>query len=476
MGSFFTDPEGSTGLPQAPGEPGIALAWSSRTPALDLSAGEDMHLVASVRSIGGAGRGMTIEVWGPALDAGLASADRVTLTVGPPAARRTAVAALEGASTPEGAAAPPPHRRLAARFPDLEIPAAPPPIEGAACPTPEQGRRAVDALLEARVHAIVQGRALAPGEAGLHVGFVPAQAPGARLSQETALRVTPAPRRPLRCAPWTDARALRALETPARLVAFVALGADREASARLAAEAMERWASALAPARDGVFYTVAIGGPDLGAPPRQGEVAARDLFAGSSLRGELAACRTFSAACRASPAPHHASGAPPHGFTLTTPFQAAEAGAEEAGAEDPALPHLALWLDTRGLASEYIEMAASVLDAIVGGAIERGGALSGLVASWDWTPSYGADATPYERACGVQGPTMRRSWCERFLHGVAGRGVWLGERLVEQLGDTAPLRAVAEVRPAGRGLSARTADLDALERALAPLLPGPEDR
>jgi hypothetical protein len=69
--------------------------------------------------------------------------------------------------------------------------------------------------------------------------------------------------------------------------------------------------------------------------------------------------------------------------------------------------------------------------------------------------------------------TAYRSWSARFLRGVTTR-LWLGPELIARLGGAEAPAAVAEVTALGPAARVRLADpaqLDALEQALAPLLP-----
>jgi hypothetical protein len=110
--------------------------------------------------------------------------------------------------------------------------------------------------------------------------------------------------------------------------------------------------------------------------------------------------------------------------------------------------------------------------------MHEGTLLQALVGRWTWPALSTLYATPYELASGVHGQcTSGRFWCTRFLRGVTER-VWLGPELVQQLGGTGALEAVAEVAPRGPGVRVtlrEDASLDDLEAALAPLLPGERD-
>ena len=143
---------------------------------------------------------------------------------------------------------------------------------------------------------------------------------------------------------------------------------------------------------------------------------------------------------------------------------------------------LALWLHTPGLSEAAVVAAQRRLRALVTDLVTtacgpgEASASQAVIGRWGWVPEHPWAATPYEWVCGVDA----REALEEDVH--AGEHVravtewmWLGSALLAKLGDSQPLAAVAETRPAGDGLvvalrSGRS--LGELEVALGPILPG----
>jgi hypothetical protein len=88
------------------------------------------------------------------------------------------------------------------------------------------------------------------------------------------------------------------------------------------------------------------------------------------------------------------------------------------------------------------------------------------------------DHSAYETACGIHGQhTLHREWCTRFLRGVSADGIWLGPELLARI-DRDALAALCRLEPIGETVRAVLRDgatLDALEGALAPVLPSESD-
>ena len=136
-------------------------------------------------------------------------------------------------------------------------------------------------------------------------------------------------------------------------------------------------------------------------------------------------------------------------------------------------PQFCLWIEADLTPPD----AAGVLRRLLEELACQGRLLQAFLARWNWKP-LSLGATPYETACGVGGPAaLSPVWCGRYLRGV-GEVVWLGPQMTSRL-NRAAMQAVADLTEDGTGgwrVELRPpADLDALEKALAPVLGGREE-
>jgi len=432
-------------------------------PEPELSVGEPLQLHCDVRNVGGASRGLAIVVWGEAIDRGLVAPSEVEVIVGmtlsrPQAPRVTVPLAAENGIP-----------GLMARFADLDLRAGHDIYDKSARRL--DPRTLVDLAGRSGVSAIVKGAVVAPGAGKLHVGFVPlaAQQDG-QCAHTMSLSVRAASRRPLRARADVEADALRALDpSEDTLAALVSFDLDRVTAAAHAADAVEKWSALLA--RPLGKWSIAIFRAD-GGRVGSGSSKAAGFFTSprwAKLRKEFASEQRVSCSLPVGDSLFGPDGDPDphvHGFTFGTGMIPAQL---DAG--DRELPTLALSLDLTGAVPD----AAAALHAIVDDLMARAQGVQALVARWDGVAG-SIDRTPYERATGIYGDLLLTSWQKRYLRGVGDGPLWLGPALLERLGDRGPLeRAAASVVPVGAGVrvtpAAGAAGLDALERALAPLLP-----
>ncbi len=392
----------------ATGDPRFEMGGHS--PEVDVSAGFPVQIGCAVRNAGGASRGLRVVVSGDALERGLLALDEIELVVGSPSDANRIRVALEGGR---------------ASFPDLEIPAGRTLDLRALMSNP---RKMVELMHASQVHANLFGRGLAKGEGTLRVAFVPTSAPRAEHACDMIVRVQAAPHRPLRAPAETQARGLRALEGRGTLFALVSMDLERAEAAAVATRMLARWDPMLArgEAEFGVFRSAA------GVKPRTGRAAWSAIprnFAGERLVFAQLAGTGFS-------------------------FGGSILPREVAG--DPELPTLALW--TTG--ERDARLANELMDEIM--TSHRGA--QAMVGRWDWSPALGVDSTPYEIACGIHGQcTLRRSWLQRWLRGVAPGTLWLGEALRSHV-PAAPARITIEEN-----------SIAATEATLAAILPSQTD-
>jgi hypothetical protein len=433
------------------------------TPSLDLSTGEPLVLRCNVRNIGGATRGLAIDVWGEAIDRGLVAASEVEVMVGLTPRRRgdppVATAPLVAEAGVPG---------VRGHLAELELPAGHDVFDESARRLDPEKRG--DLLSVSTVYATVKGAARAPGSGALHVGFVPYASPrDGQYAHTTSLAVRAPSRRPLRADAAVDAAALRALEPTDSLLALVSFDLERAAAAAHAADAIVKWSALLAHPRGSWSITVfrrSAGRVGTGSSKAKGFFASARW---AKLRDEFAKEAQVTGALPVSGSDFDEDGHPDqhvHGFTFGTSMLPLRVRG------DRELPTLALSLDLTGARAD----AAAALQTIVDDLMARAKGVQALMAHWAGVAG-AIDCTPYETATGTGGEcTLLASWQRRYLRGVGDGPLWLGPALLERLGERGPLeRAAAAVQPVGPSLRVMPgpgpAALDALERALAPLLP-----
>ncbi len=451
---------------EAPAEGPTSFEMAAYAPAIDASVGFRFQIGCSVRNSGGASQGLSVVAWGAALDQGLLSVDSVELVVGLPAHGRLLSALTEERAGADGT------KMRVVSFPDLTIPAG---VSGGVAAlvglTPQA---MVERVYAAQVHANVYGMGLSAGEADIHIGFVPAAAPSGQYAHTQAARVYPRSRKPLRAAPAVEAYALRPLDGRSTLFALTSFDRDPPLAGRIAAGIIERWAALV---DDSGKLALTIFPSEPGARPRTGSAKLKNFWSSArwrKLQAELQAEQLVSGA-RAEADDEGASAAPPFGFSFGRSLLPREAS------PDPELPTLALWIDVARAPAERVEAATATAARLMDEVMTEHGGVQALSARWSWRPSSSLDMTPYEVACGVGGQcTLRRSWQSAFVRGVAVGSLWLGDALTKAVADTVVLRqrtdVVVESKTHGLKISvAQESGLDAVEAALAAVLPGKDE-
>jgi hypothetical protein len=148
-------------------------------------------------------------------------------------------------------------------------------------------------------------------------------------------------------------------------------------------------------------------------------------------------------------------------------------------AEDPELPSLALWCDLENVSAERASAIQALAEELICEAMFQHAGIQALCGRATTDLVSHLDQTEYERNCDIHGPaTLRRSWLSRFVRGVEVGCLWLGRQLVARVPDLEALHHAARVRAVAESLEVRIeneAALDAVEQALAPLLPSASD-
>ena len=447
-----------------------ASSWSLRTQG---GVGESIHIGAAVHNMGGASRGLSVIVHGPAIEANLVEPHEATLSQGQV---RSEPRRLERKTLTNG------REGYVAEFADYAIPGSiardltkPDGV------SPDEWIRklqsdGVDLLrhqARARASDIYGGftaRGVQAGAAQVYLSFVPTEAREGQFHFGHEVSIIPPPRAPLR-ATTRRAQSLAPLETPHVLVAFAVSTLERAEAAELAASAIERWSNGWADGTltSGIFFDDAVG---TSRKPKTFSLPAKTFATGARWRKLRAAMATEWRVTGRSDFRGEPTG-PGHRMRGDG-FEFGGGISRMTSAEDPDLPTLQLSVDLRDRddADALVRVAREIVDDFV----LRAKCVQAFVARWGSAGTL--DHTLYEGVCGVGGQcTVRRSWQTRFLRAVSADGVWLGPPLLERI-DRAELDRIALSEPVAgtiRVMPREVTSLDDLERVLAPVLASAED-
>lgn len=393
---------------------------------IDLSLGSPASTGFSVRNAGGASRGVDVCVASPMVRP-LTCELVVGNVLGGSAVRLRA--AFEGG---------------VARFPDIDVPA------GAPMSGFQPGvdpRALVDAMHSSTVHANIEVEALGTGEGAFAVRFVPHGAPDAHaFIYDVRIRCVPASRRPLRARPDVNAHELRQLDESSHLYALVSSALPKAEAAAIARELIPKWGAVLGGSGS---YQLGIFRSEPGKRPGTGEAKAKGFFESArwkKLQAELSAESMVTAEKEGG------------GFSF---------GDSVLPTGKDLCPTLGLWTASGGPGARerLVELLAEF--------VRRARGMQAFIAPWSGWPTL--DSTPYETACGVHGQcTMMRTWQGRWLRAATDE-LWLGPELLARV-DRNALETVAALSPCGTAVHVKAkGSLDALETALAPILPSSDD-
>lgn len=423
---------------EAEGPPRLELHAHRGDMPVPLGVGDALRLGFSARNVGGAGTGLTLSVWGGAIDEELVRIEAFELLVGD-----VRSGATHQPITPERG------RSAEGALVFVDRPDQPLPAGRAAATMGWQPGVDVDAMMRAMnagtVHVNLVGEVVKAGRGTLGVGFVPhANRADGQVGTECVLDVAPAMRRPLRFtarfAMGQASHLLRPLAGDSRLNALVVFDAPREVAAEVARDWLDDTPVSEA--------QVAVYRLDPQKRPKTRDGALNVKLACKDMREELSVqitARDWSFAFGTGVLAMHED-------RRVVALRVSSASLERADAWRARIDEVA----ARG---ELLQ-AALYLSGPAGESL---------------------DVTAYEQACGAaHGVTTLRAWAERWVRVPGDRGLWLGASLAARLDDDAraALEEIAAVEPVGDGLRVVLRErehLDAFERALADLLPRSED-
>ncbi|MCB9616291.1 MAG: hypothetical protein H6721_00795 [Sandaracinus sp.] len=430
-----------------------------------LGVGDELRVSGSVTSVGGPGTGVSIVVWGDALEQGLVTLERVELLVG-----NVRAGARHQMRTPETRTGREGRALWVVDVPEQTIPAgiAPDALGTSGADFVGGTLGFLDAQFARLVHVNLVGRVVRDGEGGLGLGFVPTENRAGACGMQTTLEVGPALRRPLRArgleghqAPRSDLLRPLAQSTYDRLL--VSVDADRAEVAALVGRLITDLVETLPPGR----VDTAVFPAEAARKVKTGRGQTKTLLRGKRLSALVEALAV----------------APSVSLRMIE------------GAADPTTAHLAPgWKVEAGLSllPDRLEPRLSTLSVAVerasrSDALRRSirarleqtldearalGAVQGAITTMGRPFAAGLEQCDYELVCQIHGPApTTRAWCTRWLR-MPGEVTWLGPSLVAHL-DRSTLEAVGTVEEQDGGWLVRTSRdaIDAFEEALAPVLP-----
>lgn len=432
--------------------------------------GQPARFSAGVRNLGGAASGISVLVYGDAIDGGLLSIDSVQLVIPQETAHKVSRHAgyssqstvFDCATTDELRGE---HRVSRASFPELKLEAGP-----AATPDDFNFGQAWDHYSRiATIHANIFATAVNVGKGAVHVGFVPDSASEGHAVVSLTAEVFRPAALPLR-APASSAP--RPEQPEHALFALVSVDLEQREAAAVVAPIIERFCEFLEPA--GEFYAT-VYAAEQRTRPRSVKLKPGALPRGArwqKLKDELrrAACVGGERQVRRE---QFFARQPSDGFC----FGGSLTRHDVPG--DPTLPTLVLWFDLEGISSERALAAEALFEAALTEVMERHSGVQAMLGRTTVMHVGYLDLTEYESACGFYGAcVLRRSWLTRFLRTVVVGKLWLGESLTRLVPDTKKLAAAARVEVFARMIKITVASRDELrnvELALADLLPSHDD-
>lgn len=424
---------------QAAEQHGHVMPADAVVPVL-ASVGGGVRAGLTTRNLGGPGRGVRVAIESPA---GLVQWERAELVLGLPQAGDRVEAPLVAAGS-----------GWEAVFPEVSIP--PGQSEGAALPVGPGGlRRALAAQFATQVHVNVHGEGIAPGTGELSLRLAPLDHPthGTHWTVPLELRTTEG--RPLRAPATLVPQMLAPLESDEVLVVLAVVDSDR---VQAAARAVGAAVADHVPDRGKVALVrfPQPGGPHSGGRPRQSRLKAAGVLAHQKWEGALAELGGVWSQV---------------GLEWT-------GGLFHRGVTTGITVGMGILPSPGSVSAVALALvggqgAEAGLAAALDGLAEGGGLHQALLTRWGAPTSL--ESTPYELAVGIHGQcTLERSWVGRWLRGVGVGRLWLGPELQQHVARPA-LEAAAQTVQLGEVLAVEVAELSAVERALAGVLPGPMD-
>lgn len=419
-----------------------ALAWLG-WPEVIAWAGETGHFTIRAENTGKRSYGLSVVMWGPAIEDGVLSIQSVEMDDAPLWSDRASVkiqAELREERKEDGT------RELDAVARDFPIR----PVS--------QARLAGKMGWYDDFAAVIRFHADMPGKSTLNVVLLPHQDVDGQAGYILPVTIKPPPPLPLRATADPERYySADCMQKPEVLFALVILDEAREEVLPTILDVFHHWHGIVCRGQKGAYHVIAR--PLTGPGIAEGRYAFR---AGGKVPQKLLALLSAS-----------------RQFIVSLlPLESGLAFDLAPGETDGTVPHLTLSAKLEGLQPEVIESMKECLSSLVDMLMRKGMVLQAVMGKWQSAPSPN-ESTLYESASGMSRiPTCRttRRWCEQFLRAVT-EAVWLGPLLAARV-TRKLLSDVAAVEQIGTGMRATLSPghtVQEMERALETVLPAPDD-
>jgi len=429
-------------------------------------AGQEFRTNFAVQNEQRASRGLSVVMWGAALERGLIRLRHARVAVGEVQKHKVFPEAAFMERPAAGGA-----RIWVAEFPELAVPAGAPSgsFRGEVIGT----AAALTALARAQIHAIIHGDAVVAGRGELQIAFVPHDArETGQTGFDCSVEVRPQVRKPLRAAPGGS---YSELEQSTVLFGLVSCSGESRAMASLAAEVTDQWLKALPGYSGSARCRFHVSLAEREAALISGTAKAQNLLRAKRLRAWLDEPWLVDEVTIELDNPRPPEPSFPRsndGFVFSSehgPYRSADH-------DDVKCPTFCFWMYTHGLSAATVTAAKQTLTKLVSEVFTHGQGIQGLIGQWGQPPR--PDSTLYEAMCKVHGQcTLQHSWLTRFMRGVTRDMTWLGPDLLSRV-DRRALERVATLEETKGGVRFQLkpeASLDQLEDVVAELLPSEAD-
>lgn len=434
-----------------------AFETPGRDRRLEVSVGDEFQASMSVGNRGGGAEGLRVVVGGEAVEEERITVETIGLRGGE-GQERLEVSADRQERADGG-------RIFVATFPEATVAGALAGDVDLSEMSDRRGQEVMRAHRASRVSVSVSGRAEGPGDGGLAIELSAMDAPEASTTERSHITVFPTPRRPLHAEEEPPPHTLRQMEKKETLFALAHFDAPVGDWAESATEAIAAWSDIIAEEEATLTRVESTGA----GRPTEDEVSAAVLgHAGEleALQDRLGDLDQWSVVLKEGAM---RDGRLDPGRTGGVSYFACTG--RVAGGGEPA-PALGFWVSVADRAGDEVDELRDALTGIVDDLAETGHLVQAVSDQWSWAPALKIQSLPYEIVCGLQSAGhLRRDWLGRYLRAAAD-DLWLGDVLweridadaVEDVGEVETIDGVHHVR------LTRSADLDALEEVLAPVL------
>lgn len=457
------------------GPPMLKICGS--VPTVDLSVNEALNLHFDVYNSGGAGSGLKVLIWGPALQQDFIKLEHIRLQYGQKEIIGNLEAVFKEKISPTG------EKTIIASFPNFKI------IPGFVYPEmihpgrflrQQDLKEQIDCWFDNLIHLFIAGQVLAPGNGKLHVVLLPEQnRQDGQAEFITDFRITPPLRKPLRYHNSENIhQQMRTMEEARVLFGMVVL---ERINSKVVREAFESWHSVIGTSGPGYYETSLMRG--MNHQPQIKYLKTSRIKGGvrwQRLCQQIPICINLQCTLRPNKTDkpilqdlgeqNFSSGFGIYNYPVYY---------QGLGEGDRPAPHVLFWVDLTNLNADERRRVNYSLKKIIDLMMLRINGIQAMMADWSSPPlDPASNSTAYENACGIYGYSASRKWCKQYLRGISNY-LWLGEELQEQcLKNMSLIKNIAAVETVGHAMRIQLrldSNLNDIERVLKPVLATQED-